>query len=229
MHLNLPTGKVLSLDFEPLTAMSKNEIYHIEEIVSQLNSDYDKAMVLDAAGGVILDLGANVGLWSLYLSSVAKTVYALEPSPEHYKILLDVLKATNTTNVVPLNQALWTANEVRQFCCNTTNRTADSFYAIGEHTTIGVSCIRLDRLMDDYDISEVSLVKMDIEGAEVDIIRDKYFGDSAKRIRTLCLECHNFRDWCSGSAVVDEMESILCKFFPNVRRAGTNTLIATRQ
>ena len=41
---------------------------------------------------VLVDLGANIGLFSLYMSSICKEVYAVEPTPSHIEIMKDLLK-----------------------------------------------------------------------------------------------------------------------------------------
>ena len=228
MHLLLPDDRRLPLDFEPLLTLARDpERFHVQEIVYQLNAGGHREMALAAAGGTVLDLGANVGLFSLYMASLARTVYALEPSPEHFHALCEVLRTTGVRNVVPIQKAVWIANGPKRFYQNE-NRTADSFFPIGPRAAISVECIRLQQLFDDYGIDEAALVKMDIEGAEVDILRDAGFPEAARRIRSLYLECHNFKEWGDGDLLVREMAAILAKAFPRVQQTGTNNLYATR-
>ena len=56
-------------------------------------------------GATIFDVGANIGIFSLYAAiSGAKKVYAIEPSKEAYDVLCHNVRRNNLTNIVePIN------------------------------------------------------------------------------------------------------------------------------
>ena len=56
-------------------------------IIRQINSDriYDRCLK-DKTDLVILDIGANVGLFTLYAQDAAKRLVAVEPTPSHQHV-----------------------------------------------------------------------------------------------------------------------------------------------
>ncbi len=65
--------------------------------------------LLDLSGGVCIDVGANLGWDTLVLSECvgpAGRVFAFEPNPRDYRLLLENLRLNNITNVVAERSAL---------------------------------------------------------------------------------------------------------------------------
>jgi FkbM family methyltransferase len=58
-------------------------------------------------GGVFVDIGANVGLWTVLLGERASSVYAIEPSPETVAVLHRNIALNGLTNVEVLQMAAW--------------------------------------------------------------------------------------------------------------------------
>ncbi len=72
--------------------------------------------LLDLSGGVCIDVGANVGWDTLALSECvgpAGRVFAFEPSPREYRLLLENLRLNKITNVVVERSALGERKETR--------------------------------------------------------------------------------------------------------------------
>jgi FkbM family methyltransferase len=80
---------------------------------------------LDLGGGVCIDVGANIGWHTLALSECvgpAGKVFAFEPSPREYRLLLENLRLNNVTNVVAERSALGDRKETRWLRLNSRNR-----------------------------------------------------------------------------------------------------------
>lgn len=59
------------------------------------------------AGGMVLDIGANIGIMTYYLSKVKdSTVYAFEPMPDNIRVLERIIKHYNLNNVRVCKYAL---------------------------------------------------------------------------------------------------------------------------
>ncbi len=61
------------------------------------------------AGDNFIDVGANIGYYSLLASGkvgISGAVYSFEPSTREYKRLIDNIKLNNCSNVTPYNIAL---------------------------------------------------------------------------------------------------------------------------
>jgi FkbM family methyltransferase len=121
---------------------------------------YDPILSRIGPRDVVLDGGANVGVFSLLASRRARRVIAIEPDPLNFVFLVENIKRNGITNVVPINAALWdTAGTIH-------------FKGIGEVGQVSatgdmeVRTIMLDSLRDET----VSVMKLDIEGAEPTIL-----------------------------------------------------------
>lgn len=130
-------------------------------------------------GGTCLDVGANIGLYSLIMSELVGPggrVYAFEPIPSTYKILLANLKYKNCNNVTVLRLALSDYNRaVRMMIPAYEDGTpahgeARIDLTAGASAGIEVESARLDDLITSID-GDISLIKVDIEGHELSFLR----------------------------------------------------------
>ena len=105
-----------------------------------------------AAGAVMIDAGANVGLFSVRASrwvGERGRVIAIEPDAGSCRLLTQNLARNSVHNVTVIQKALGDEESTR----------ADADGGSRETTT-------LDRIMDELNLSTVNALKMDIEGAE---------------------------------------------------------------
>ncbi len=74
-----------------------------------LNREYEylPRFELENFGGVVLDAGANTGLFSLVASNFARKVVAIEPHPTNLAFLKRNLAINNVDNVFVVNRSLW--------------------------------------------------------------------------------------------------------------------------
>jgi len=121
---------------------------------------------------VFVDVGAHIGLYSIYVARISKRgkVIAIEPHPENFQFLLLNIKLNKLRNVIALNLVAWKENvELPLYI-------ADSS---GGHTlkpttarkrVVSIRGRRLDDIIGELGISKVSFVKIDVEGAEVEVL-----------------------------------------------------------
>ena len=195
----------LSLSFlvnKPKIGMTKKAIFWNDDIdayylghqVSEIWRDRVYAPYLeDKHDLTILDIGANIGMFSLYAHKFAKQIYALEPSLEHFQLLSDMLVFNNIENVKPIRKALYIKSGEFDFWHNP-NKTMFSL-----HTAVSdgskpekVEAITLKQLFDQEEITHVDLMKCDIEGTEVELFSGEAFAEVADKIDTIVVEVH---DW----------------------------------
>jgi FkbM family methyltransferase len=133
-----------------------------------LNREYEflpEFELCNFTGGVIVDAGAHVGLFSSVASAFAGKVIAIEPSRINYHLLMLNLSANNIGNVVPVNKALYhQKGKLKLFEGGHT----------GAHSLIGgssrfeeVETITLEEVANSYGF--IDLLKIDIEGAEFEV------------------------------------------------------------
>ena len=141
---------------------------------------------------VVLDIGANVGIFSLYASKYAKRVYALEPSLEHYTTLTQMLSFNKITNVIPLKKAIYIKSGQFPFHHNK-NRTMYSLHQSVEDNSQKpeqVSTTTLDELIDVQKIDHINLMKIDVEGSEFEILGGEGFRKIASKVDVVIGESH---------------------------------------
>jgi FkbM family methyltransferase len=130
------------------------------------------------AGSVFYDVGANVGFFSLIAARLvgpSGSVVCFEPLPANLLKLEENTKRNGFANVQILPLALGAANEERTFQVSE-RPTWGKFQGVGLETPnkylfdTKVAVRRLDDLVNEGAIAPPQFVKIDVEGAEVEVI-----------------------------------------------------------
>ena len=228
MILNLPNGLRIDLAASAaLRAHHDNPRCFFPVIVGQLNEGlYDGQPM----GGTVLDLGANCGLFSAYAACRCERVIAVEPSVRHFAALTRFIAEAGLNHVQCLNAAVWDHDGATAILEDDGNFTMDriDFDGLQPRTADIIPCRTLLTLLDDFGIDRASFVKMDIEGAEEDVLSAPSAVAAAARIETLWVECHNFKHWDNLAACSDRIERLVRGLFPQVTRYNETTVIGHR-
>jgi FkbM family methyltransferase len=141
---------------------------------------------------VVLDIGANVGIFSAYASALAKNgkVYSLEPDPINFSRLQETLAVNGMKNASAFNCAVGAASGTAVFFQNDGNRTLGSLSgAFGSSRRMSVKAVSLGDFVAQEGIKKIDFLKIDCEGAEYDIF--KSCPDKVLRIiRRISMEYH---------------------------------------
>jgi len=127
-------------------------------------------------GFTAIDLGANIGYITLLLSDLVGKkgkVLAIEPEPENFEILKYNLELNKIKNVEPINLAI--SDEDKKICFYIGKSSNLSSIIPSKNSTnkkIDVNCLTLTSLLKNKPYP--NFVKMDTEGAEVEIFRGMY-------------------------------------------------------
>jgi FkbM family methyltransferase len=119
--------------------------------------------------GVVLDLGANIGAFSLFASRTAEIVYALEPDPSNFRQLSRNLAHNKVDNVVPLQAAIGARSGTALLHGAKYNKGSSSLVVDVSDDVVEVNVTTLRQLMDEHDLAKIDLLKVDIEGSEFDL------------------------------------------------------------
>lgn len=126
-----------------------------------------------AEDAVFVDIGANVGSVSLFVDNFNKDredkirVFAIEPEPHNLSLLQKNIKNNPVENVTVINKAIWHQNKEVLI----TNRGGNSsIFEIEGVEQTKVQAITLEKLFRENNIKHVDVMKIDIEGAEFDLI-----------------------------------------------------------
>lgn len=162
---------------------------HTTTIMEQINSErlYDQ-FLRGRTGLVILDIGANVGLFTLHAQSSAARIYSIEPTPAHFDVLM---KLTNQyKNVYPLSLAVNNEDTQIDFFINDDNPTMNSL-ANQYGNKVRVKARRIGSILRDYDIHHVDFVKCDIEGSESVALTRETVAEVKDKIDEWFIELHD--------------------------------------
>jgi FkbM family methyltransferase len=121
--------------------------------------------------GVIFDLGANIGLYSLvFASNRARRVHAFEPFDKALAYLHDNLRLNQLRNVEVHPIVLTDWRGVCRFSVDTVTQSTSHISAEDE-PGIDLACSDLDSYMSNMNLPLPDLIKMDVEGADEAILR----------------------------------------------------------
>jgi len=141
---------------------------------------------------VILDLGANIGVYSLYtaLENPNAKIFAFEPDKNTFGQLINNIKINKLEKrIFPYQEAIAKKNgELIFYRDNVSSRAHSLFRSSGDK--IVVKAVSLETIFSTLKIECCDLLKMDIEGAEYEVLYN-FPQELYKRINTMIIECHD--------------------------------------
>lgn len=138
----------------------------------------------------IIDCGANIGLASLYFLSKypGASIIALEPEKENFECLQRNL--INYPTVTCLNKGIWNKSSLLKV----TNTEKGNLAFIVEETTGAtgntIEGISVSDLMTEFEIKDIDILKVDIEGSEEQVFLSNV--DWLPKVRMIFCEIHEF-------------------------------------
>lgn len=148
----------------------------------------------------ILDCGANIGISCLYFNNLfpEATIKAFEADPDISNTLELNLQKNNITNVEVINRAVWTHDQGIEFSVDGAD--GGSINSTGKK--IKIPSIRLKDYLSTFE--EIALLKIDIEGAEYEVLKD--CESKLTHVKNIFLEYHS---WNSSLQRLSEILEIL--------------------
>jgi FkbM family methyltransferase len=137
---------------------------------------------------LVIDVGANVGVFSLFAARFARVVYAIEPASSNYARL--VPNTSRIQKIIPLKCAC-AAHDGRGFLDVSGSPVAFSLMTSSSTATQeAVEVISLATLFERYRIDRCDYLKLDCEGAEFEIILQSD-PSILNRVRRIVMEYHD--------------------------------------
>jgi len=138
----------------------------------------------------VVDIGAHIGAFSLFAASKAHegTVYAYEPFPENYHLLVRNLQVNDMSNVIARRRAVSGSRGVCRLYLDPKSESGHSLLKTTD-SWIDVSTLTLTDLFEYHSIAECDFLKLDCEGAEKDILLETP-DPVLQRVRRIALEYH---------------------------------------
>jgi len=127
-------------------------------------------------GDIVIDVGAHVGVFTLKASRRANNglIIAVEPNPQNYKLLLENIKRNELRNVIALNIALSNYDGVARLYTNDSMIQSSAEHSIVKQVSkkyLEVTVKKLDTILDELQLDKVNMIKIDAEGAELEILQ----------------------------------------------------------
>jgi FkbM family methyltransferase len=150
-----------------------------------------------AADDIIVDVGAGIGLETIYMGKRLThngKIYAIEASPFTYEVLKANIYQNSLVNVEPFNLAISDKPGRLKIGSANDDHINNSVF---KDSGVEVDAITMDEFMIQNQIEVVSLLKVNIEGAEKLLIRAF---ESISRVKHIAISCHDFLYKRSGDA-----------------------------
>ncbi len=143
----------------------------------------------------IVDIGANIGVFTLYAAKKAPTarLFSVEPDPQTAEVLRDNIHINGLDARATVRECgvSGEAGELPFYVSDKCSRGNSLYQYTADSHAITVPVIPLQQLLDDWKLEQIDFLKMDCEGAEYDALYrlpDSYF----QHIRFLAIEYHHF-------------------------------------
>jgi FkbM family methyltransferase len=157
-------------------------------IIRQINTEriYDR-FLKDKKDLVILDIGANVGLFTLYAKDSASRIVSVEPTPSHQHLFEKI--AGKYENVELVKAALSNKDEDINFYICDYNSTCNSLVE-REGGVVKVEGLTFESLLKKVNLEHVDFCKIDIEGSEMIAITEETLKPVYDKIDRMFIEVH---------------------------------------
>jgi FkbM family methyltransferase len=150
-------------------------------------------------GGIAIDCGANVGDITTKLAKTGVKVFAFEPNPFAFEKLRG--RVRDFENVTCINKGVWDRNTTTQLYFHREAEKNEEFWSFASSifSTKGNVDPNHSVMVDLVDLTEfieklekpVDLLKIDIEGAECDVLEKFLSKDLQKIVKLTLVETHD--------------------------------------
>ncbi len=151
---------------------------------------------------IVIDAGANIGVFSLLAASLIKNtgeIICIEPDPQNIRFIKLNREINKKDNIKIIEKATWSEKTLLEFNISKLNPTASSVYADSndrlKSKKIKVETETIDNIAMPYMDNEKNIfLKMDIEGAEVEVIKSMKRILAYKKIKGVIAAYHKIKD-----------------------------------
>jgi FkbM family methyltransferase len=161
-------------------------------------------------GDIVVDIGAAFGFYTIIASKRVGTsgkVVAIEAQRDSFKMLNRNIKLNQLTNVVPLNYAVY-SKETKVKLYNTysimpvsAGKSMNKFVEVNANT--------LDNILQEEKIIDVNWIKIDVEGAELEVLKGAHNVLSKSNDISLLIEVHGRNNYRPLIELLDSYNFIL--------------------
>lgn len=201
-----------------------SEIYVLEEVFGYRLYD-QLADYVPREDWIFFDVGANVGIVSVLQAERGAKVYAFEPNPDCFRRLLrNVVGNGLEARIQAFNLALGDHVHEAAMCVakgGTTGGTVVASDGVHAERSPRVTVTTLDSMAASVGVSKIDLLKIDVEGAELEVLRGG--GRTLAMTDRIILEYHSrpllraIGEWADGTGFICERKMV---YFPEIAAVG---------
>jgi FkbM family methyltransferase len=218
---------------EDFAIMSRHE----DEIIDHFNTKQ---------GDIVVDVGAHMGKYTIIASKRVGAngkVIAIEAHPGNYEMLNRNIKLNGLTNVTTLNYAVYSKeSKIKLFLPDeesgyTMHHSVMFNYLSSKYPLQGkdnekfieVNANTLDNLLQKNGILQVNWIKIDVEGAEFEVLKGSANILSISKDISLLIEVHNPSDIDHYKQIIDFLKPYNFKIeFEKIYRSGERHMVARK-
>src|SRR5215203_388513 len=195
-------------------------------------------------GDIVIDVGAHIGPYTLKASKLVVLngkVVAIEAAPDNFDILNRNIQLNKLTNVIALNYAAYSKEDKIKLYLPSKEKEEESSYTKyntimtervhNEKKFVEINANTLDYLLQSNGIKhEVNWIKIDVEGAEYEVLKGAKNIISKSNNISLLIEIHNLSENTSLNEPIKEfLNSYSFKIdFEKVVSSGERHIIARK-
>ncbi len=125
-------------------------------------------------GDIVFDIGASIGWYACKISKFVGDegkIIAIEPNPKLFNFLMKNINLNNLNNIKPLNIGVWSSKKDLYLLCEGYGSSLRGYNGLhANNNIIKVKVNTIDNLIKEFKIEKTNLIKMDIEGAEIEAL-----------------------------------------------------------
>lgn len=174
-------------------------------------------------GDVFVDLGANIGFYSLMASKKTKNILCIEASPVTFKLLERNLNL-NSLEIKSVNCGVSNSFETLKLTQSSINNSGgQTFINTNNNLGIDIKCKPLIQILKEQMINQIKILKIDIEGFEYKVLKH-FFENSEKSVypRYIITEFHQDEVYLTTGNQISLMENY---GYQIILESGINTIL----
>ncbi len=139
---------------------------------------------------ICVDVGANIGITAIWMAKNSKKVYAFEPVPDNVNRLVENLEANNILNVNIIKKAVSNKNgdAILTLFNSYGHHSLSSKHISSPKGAISVETITLDKFAECEKIDKIDVLKIDVEGFELEVLQGAKKMLTEKRVNMIIFE-----------------------------------------
>ncbi len=160
-----------------------------------------------------VDVGAHIGDSSLLAASKIKTgkVIACEPTPNIYAELLANIRLNNfERKIIPLQKAVSDKVGTAFFSLEAASEVNHLLLSSKKGKSIKVPTTTIDSLVEKYSLKDITILKIDVEGFELEVLKGAIKSLRSKKIDMILFEVNPASQMIEKKLI--EIEALLSKF-----------------